>query len=529
MRNDSAAREVGICAVGFSLMLALNTFTLWGVDSILSSETAWPWTASRMRSWCLATNVLTFAAYGLAALRFPLLSRRRPTSLACALLALGSLSLLCACSARGTGLLPSGFPSFELAGVLLGSGGALAFVCWEFSLSTMGEGRAVKALLLASVLACVPYLLIVFLCGGFIMYPITLALVPACMASLLVAGRLIPEPMAAPASGVTARRGLRAFWGDAWPSLACIMMVGVIGPATCQFAMLGTMSDGLKLVLYQLANAAAAGVLALLWFGLRVRVTIPATFLVLTPLIVVSLFLFPFWNFWFQGFVLALGCFVFGVASILMMTLAIELARRHGVGLGVAYGVFAAFTYLAQIVGGAVAGVVGSSGYPRQFQVVAVMALLLWGLSAVALAVAWHGRAAHVRPGAERAAVAAPRAPGDSGVEGADAAGQPPIAEGGVGVADSIALACDELRERFDLTPREADVLEPLARGRDTGVIADALGVSRNTVRSHVQRLYASLDVHGRQELIDLVEATAAGLTARRSAAPAATTRRNAR
>ena len=80
--------------------------------------------------------------------------------------------------------------------------------------------------------------------------------------------------------------------------------------------------------------------------------------------------------------------------------------------------------------------------------------------------------------------------------------------------ADPVTRACQALRERFGLTPREVDVLELLGRGRDVSVVAETLGVSRNTVRSHVQRLYADVGVHDRQELIDLVEAAALELDA---------------
>ena len=36
--------------------------------------------------------------------------------------------------------------------------------------------------------------------------------------------------------------------------------------------------------------------------------------------------------------------------------------------------------------------------------------------------------------------------------------------------------------------------------------IAEELVISENTVRTHVRHIYAKLDVHSHQELIDLVE-----------------------
>ena len=50
------------------------------------------------------------------------------------------------------------------------------------------------------------------------------------------------------------------------------------------------------------------------------------------------------------------------------------------------------------------------------------------------------------------------------------------------------------------LTPRELDVLELLADGAPTETIADALTISRHTVRSHVQNILAKLQLHSRLE-----------------------------
>jgi DNA-binding NarL/FixJ family response regulator len=58
------------------------------------------------------------------------------------------------------------------------------------------------------------------------------------------------------------------------------------------------------------------------------------------------------------------------------------------------------------------------------------------------------------------------------------------------------------------LTPREQEILGYLCRGRSTPYICEALTLSKNTVNSHIKRLYIKLDIHNRQEIHDLVEAT---------------------
>lgn len=68
---------------------------------------------------------------------------------------------------------------------------------------------------------------------------------------------------------------------------------------------------------------------------------------------------------------------------------------------------------------------------------------------------------------------------------------------------------CRVVAERFGLSPRELEVFMMLARGRDRAYIQEQLVVSRNTVKAHVKHVYAKLDIHTHQELIDLVEGEA--------------------
>ena len=52
------------------------------------------------------------------------------------------------------------------------------------------------------------------------------------------------------------------------------------------------------------------------------------------------------------------------------------------------------------------------------------------------------------------------------------------------------------------LTPRERDLLELLARGRDNAQIAATLGLSEKTVRNHVTHIFAKLEVETRAQAI---------------------------
>ena len=59
--------------------------------------------------------------------------------------------------------------------------------------------------------------------------------------------------------------------------------------------------------------------------------------------------------------------------------------------------------------------------------------------------------------------------------------------------------------ERYYLSAREAEIALLLAQGRSRPYIAQALYLSENTVRTHAKNIYTKLDVHTKQELIDLL------------------------
>jgi DNA-binding CsgD family transcriptional regulator len=56
-----------------------------------------------------------------------------------------------------------------------------------------------------------------------------------------------------------------------------------------------------------------------------------------------------------------------------------------------------------------------------------------------------------------------------------------------------------------DLTAIQLEVLRLLLAGKNRQQIADALGTSVNTVKTHIKRIYKKLEVHNRTDLIATV------------------------
>lgn len=83
----------------------------------------------------------------------------------------------------------------------------------------------------------------------------------------------------------------------------------------------------------------------------------------------------------------------------------------------------------------------------------------------------------------------------------------------GLRLTPAAAPASFEPNERaiksLGLTPRECEILAHLAKGASNKEIARALGVSPNTVKTHVASLYLKLEVNGRGKAVEAARSLA--------------------
>lgn len=71
---------------------------------------------------------------------------------------------------------------------------------------------------------------------------------------------------------------------------------------------------------------------------------------------------------------------------------------------------------------------------------------------------------------------------------------------------DDYLRRCDDLAQRFHLTPRETEILAYVGRGHSSVYVADELVVAESTVRSHRKNIYRKLGISSREELFDLLD-----------------------
>lgn len=65
---------------------------------------------------------------------------------------------------------------------------------------------------------------------------------------------------------------------------------------------------------------------------------------------------------------------------------------------------------------------------------------------------------------------------------------------------------CQAIVKLYQLSPREADILVYLAKGRNAAWIVEELTISPHTVKSHIYNIYRKLDIHSQQKLMSFVE-----------------------
>ena len=102
-----------------------------------------------------------------------------------------------------------------------------------------------------------------------------------------------------------------------------------------------------------------------------------------------------------------------------------------------------------------------------------------------------------------------------AGAQDAGTAPRPPCSEVS-GTFSTIAnppapASLEEFMDAYRLSRREREVFSLLVRGRDTGYVAEALCISRNTVKTHAKNIYAKLGIGGRQEMFDIVDSFLSG------------------
>ena len=236
------------------------------------------------------------------------------------------------------------------------------------------------------------------------------------------------------------------------------------------------------------------------------RLDLAFAYRVIVPVIVILFAVMPF--FWETNPVVlnVVMSASYGVFDVIIWYMVASTAYDFAVSGFVVGGIVRALSILARLVGIGIGYLLMLiPGSPSML----IIGVSVGGVYVLAMLGLYYGTR---RKGPATVAVdetAADRAPEGEAPEpeAPPAPAAPSPAEGQAPAPHNIDQAIYEMiAEDYSLTRREAEVLPYLARGRSAKIIADALFVSENTIRTHTRRILEKTDLHSKQQVIDLIE-----------------------
>jgi DNA-binding CsgD family transcriptional regulator/steroid 5-alpha reductase family enzyme len=379
-----------------------------------------------------------------------------------------------------------------VASLAIGAGMACLFMAWEQLFSIHDGETIVGEIGCAAVVSSLVFLFVSHATG----VAMTVAAVLVAAACLVLTGALTRRAERAGDIPVYARCGASACRGlarELWKPTLCVAAYGFVHEVVRSASLSGQALVTLVNSLSSVGILASGVVLLLLFFGRATDVGLMSVYRVGFPLAATGFALMPFLGHTYQRVFVAFMFMAFSVLVSLLMVSCAEAARRHGVSPVCVFGVCSAVVYLFAFVGSAFGGQgqdLERFGASHVF-VIAFFSMYLLALIYFASRDREQGRA-----DAEEAGT-------DAEEHGEQAA---------VRELPSFEDRCRLLADRYALTPRERDVFMLYAAGRDTPAISERLSISENTVRTHERGFYRKMDVHSKQELLDLVEKAGTGV-----------------
>ncbi|MDR1421324.1 MAG: helix-turn-helix transcriptional regulator [Coriobacteriales bacterium] len=268
--------------------------------------------------------------------------------------------------------------------------------------------------------------------------------------------------------------------------LACALALLLVVPTINYVALGDALAWRSKFLFIAAAQLLAAALLFLLLGRIKRGSLMVTAFIGAAPLLAVALFLFPFLSTDYRYALLLTGSFLHFIVTVLLMADCIKGATAKNVDCTILYGPCGALTFIVTYFAAQIMERIVKSGISQDLQMVATAFFLIYLIGVVFLFTYNRRRERERQQLVEDAGVA-------TTLEQKNwrwSAGNRELE------------CCRYIQQQHGLSERECEVLEKLLHGKNAPSIAEELVISPNTVRSHIKRLYRTLGVHSRQELI---------------------------
>lgn len=365
--------------------------------------------------------------------------------------------------------------------ILLGGTCAFFYLAWQIIYSNEGQAYSAIYLSLSSVIA-------VALCLAVCACP---PIIPCCLLSVVLPfgsayalWRSSQDTVALPARKLAPYK--RAVFADVWKPVLCGSVICLVWSLASHMPAL---YDG-NLVFAMLAGLGTAG-LFMAVFSLRQSFQgfgAQGVYQTLFPLVGIVLFAPAMLG--EQWLPFTVGTLTFGARLILLLSfmLAAAYAARTQFSPAIIYLICTWPLHLASLIGDTIGSLLVSLPLTDYANMLRIPALCLVVGFAGFIATSFGKRAHSLAEPVDDTLLINP--------EQLDASFEEPVSEN----SDSPTMHCSDI-----LTSRESEVVDLLLKGNTIAAIANKLLISENTVRGHMKRIYHKLNVHSRQELVDLL------------------------
>ena len=452
-------------------------------------------------------------------------------------------------------------PLVVAGGALLGLGSAGFYMLWQRLFASQDADSGNRELILGTAWAALLYFSLYLIPQAVTAFLIPLVFLPLFGLTIALKSRTIDRDQAMFQDVPREHpRVYRRVARDYWRSALCVGALGFCTGIMRSLAIGEPAVGSLVNALSMGGMCAAAIALLALWQFKNLRLNVVGAYRVFFPIVITGFLVLPFLPEGYVRWLAAVLYAVYSVAIMLMMIQCAQASRDRGINPVFIYGFFGGIVYALHdvgFIGGTFAEQIMVMGV-APLAVVALVAVYLLGLmyfigqggfvrifkldadsadaaASIELVALRASRASERRSEGRRAA-----ADTDLGAKADDEEGSQPHSERRQGAEtdahgqtaqgteaastgaqtqrarrarpdervyqDRISKQAAALQRRYRLSAREAEVMELIARGNTVARIAEDLVVSENTIRTHSKRIYAKLDIHKKQELLDLIE-----------------------
>ena len=505
---EQSSSRMHVSSWGYACFLTVNATSIWGgVFPFLPLEFQ---TAEITLTFFLAQALAfggAFVASMLGSYYFPRGARVMLVSLSALLVFAGSACLIAAMYVQAATL-----PLVFAGGVLLGIGCAGMFMLWQRYFASLPSAEGNLRLIVGTAIAPLIYFALYLVPIALTAFLIPLVFVPLCglCIALSVREMHVDQPMFEDVPQQHPRV-YRQVVADYWRSALCVGSLAFASGVIRGIALLHEDIGAVVNSASMLGSLVSAVVLLVLWYRMSFRFGLTSVFRVVYPLIITGFLLLPFLGATYLNLFAALTYMVFSLVQMLMMMQCAQISRDRGINPVFIYGFFGGVAYIMQSAGfllGWVSDFMWIGGREWLF-IVAMVSSFVLGVTLLA------ATGTLFRPLVTRGTVAADpvellarerRVPATAPPQPKKRRRNRPSASEDAGVIRArISKQCLQLQGKYGLSQREAEVMELIARGTSVAAIAERLIISENTVRTHAKHIYTKLDIHKRQELLDLL------------------------